>query len=62
MAPIPGRPCLTGLYLGCHRDEREASVRVRLSCLRDGELSKVVTSHLGLDLDGVEGLSCRKAR
>ena len=56
VAPIPGRPCLTGLLevkLAPHLRCEQASINV----LRDRELSQVVADHLRLDLDRVKLLA-----
>ncbi|KAL2283406.1 hypothetical protein FJTKL_10002 [Diaporthe vaccinii] len=51
VAPIPGRPCLTGRLKGVDDSPRNGNV------LRDRELSQVVADHLRLDLNLVELLS-----
>jgi len=56
VAPIPGRPCLTGLLL-YHLAITFSPSTHEANLLRDRELSQVVTDHLGLDLDRVELLS-----
>jgi len=55
VAPIPGRPCLTGLLGGCQQCTKEREIGENV--LRDGELSQVVANHLRLDLNLVELLA-----
>ena len=52
VAPIPGRPCLTGFYPLTHHPRVKGELHIR-----DTELSKIVSCHLGLDLDSIENLA-----
>lgn len=59
--PTPGRPCRTGLYLdggtaGLACVHNDGGVETETLYVRHGELGKVVSGHLGLDLNGVEDL------